>query len=81
MVVDFTPAVGSSDVRNYEIRYWPSSDPSDVRSKNVDPNNLVGNVITDLSPDTDYQFQIATTFKDGEVLSGSIANVRSPPEG
>ncbi|CAD5215684.1 unnamed protein product [Bursaphelenchus okinawaensis] len=80
IVVDFKPAVGPSDVENYEIKSWPSNDPSNVRTQQVDPTKLNGNVIPDLAPDTDYNFQVVTNFKDGSNLEGDPMSTKTPPQ-
>ncbi|KAI6201744.1 hypothetical protein M3Y96_00874900 [Aphelenchoides besseyi] len=80
VIVDFNSAVGSSDVKNYEIRFWPVNEPDNVRSQTVGPDSLSGNVISDLSADTDYDVQVVTTFSDGDVLPGAVVPVRTPPE-
>ncbi|CAD5221630.1 unnamed protein product [Bursaphelenchus xylophilus] len=80
MVVDFKPAVGLSEVESYDIKSWPSNDPSNVRSQRVDPTKLNGNQIPDLLPDTDYNFQIVTNFKDGSKLEGDQVSSKTPPQ-
>jgi hypothetical protein len=81
VVVDFKPAVGSTNVQSYEIRYWPADDPSNYKSQVVSPKNVTGNIIRDLNPDTTYKVQVYTTFVDGDVIPSAVASILTPPEG
>jgi len=84
-VVDFRPAVTDTPVQSYSIKYWgpKGEDGSEAPVNMIDVplNRTTGNVVPDLTPSTDYSFQVLAKLADGSELSSDVIAIKTPKEG